>query len=151
MINMNQKMVTESRNMARVDGLPLELAKVVDQGFLLKDDFVILAALSKINTNATVGDFPDKTGYECFINSIHIDDYVDSNYLAYACLFVENCFAEWRRGGRAGNIIAIISNDDFGAVIKFHLMRNSESWVGPDLDEYEDAVLVADSTLISLF
>ena len=92
----------------------------------------------------------DKTGYECFINSVHVDDYVQCDYVAYACLFAEALLSTWRHSGARDIAQAIISSDEFGAVVKFHVARSGESWVNEELEKYEQALLVADSSLTSL-
>ncbi|MFC5769825.1 hypothetical protein [Thauera sinica] len=87
-------------------------------------------------------DFPDKTGYECFVNSVHIDDYVSAEYLTYAFIFVEDCFASWEREGRNESLLAIVVCDEFGAVVKLHVARDGESWTGNDLEKYEEGILI---------
>lgn len=150
MISMNRNMTMAMQEIARADKLPSDLADLVNQGFLTRDGCVFLSGLAGRQTNASADDFPDKTGYECFVNSIHIDDYAESNYLACACLFVEACFAEWRRTGSREVIKAVVSADEFGAVVKIHVARSGESWVSEDIEKYDDALLVADSDSAAL-
>lgn len=148
MIAMNKKMALEINGMTTVENLPPALNKVLHQGFLMLDELMLLAAFKNVKTNVSYQDFQDKTGYECFINSIHIDDYVASNFLAYACLFTEKCFSLWNYSGNHGTLRSIISCDEYGAVIKIHFLRDSESWTSDNLSEYEDAILFADSTCL---
>ena len=107
---------------------------------------LFLASLAKLDTNITATDFPDKTGHECFVNSIHVEDYVDSNYLSYACSFVNECFDIWRLEGRKDHLNAIISMDEFSTVVKLHVVRDGESWLSENLDEYSEAILLVDSS-----
>lgn len=147
---MNKKMAKKLGISIDKQKLPPQLSDLISAGFHESDDGIFLAALDTGNTNVTASDFPDKTGYECFVNSIHIDDFVESEYLIHACLFVEACFDVWRQKGHEVNIRAIISSDESGAVVKIHVVREGESWVSQDLEKYEDAILVADSSLINL-
>ena len=151
MILMNNKMANE---ICLIDWnqkkLPSILSEIVFTGFRKENDCFCLDALTKGKTNVTYSDFPDKTGYECFINSIHIDDFIDSNYLAYACLFVEDCFDMWRRSGFQEKLQAIISSDEFGSLVKLHIVRKGEAWVSDELEQYEESILVADSTVLTL-
>lgn len=151
MLMMNKKMAEEMRCIDWGNReLPSSLSELITPGFCEQDGCIFFVSLRVRDTNATTSDFPDKTGYECFVNSIHIDDFVQFDYLPYACLFVETCFAMWRRSGIRGDIKAIISSDELGALVKFHLVRDSETWVDQDLEKYEDGILVVDSTSMTL-
>lgn len=134
-----------SSDIPAADGLPPELLEISTDGFREADGCVVLDALFRRGVNAGVDDFPDRTGFECFVNSIHIDDYVDARYLSTAFLFVDACLARWRKQGLSGTMRAIVSCDEFGANVKFHLAREAESWLAEDLEGYEDPILVVDS------
>lgn len=146
MLTMNKKMNIEMQNIS-LDGkkLPTELSKLIASGFHVRDNHTFLVSLSKIDTNVSADDFPDKTGYECFINSVYIDDYVESDYLAFAFLFLKELFNEWDKFGSNEVLRAIISFDEFGALIKFHIARKGESWISEELESYEESILVTDS------
>lgn len=151
MLIMNKKMSVELDNINRdCKTLPSELSELISQGFCIREGCTLLAALAKGSTNVSAGDFPDKTGYECFINSVHVDDYVQSNYLDYACLFAEALLNAWRKSSTSDTAIVIVSSDEFGAVVKLHVTRSGEAWVSNDLERYEEAIFVADSSLMSL-
>lgn len=123
------------------------LLELLASGFFIDDGCAFLAALQTRGGNSRLDSFPDRTGYECFINSIHIDDYVASDFVLQACLFVEALFESWRgvEGTGCRKLQAIISCDEFGAVVKFCLVRDGESWLSDDLEKYEEGILVADS------
>ncbi|RJG12039.1 hypothetical protein D3879_01550 [Pseudomonas cavernicola] len=146
MLAMNKKMDQVIQG-SSWDGrmLPPELSELLAPGFFKRDGCTFLASLAKGDTNVSASDFPDKTGYECFVNSVHIDDYVECDYVVYACLFVEEFFNAWRSSNSSEIARAIISSDELGALVKFHVARGGESWVGEDLEKYEEAILVADS------
>jgi hypothetical protein len=152
MTAMNKRMAKEMDGVTWRDRpLPHELSALVAQGFEELDGCVFLASLKKAGTNAKQEDFPDKTGYECFINSIHIDDFVQSDCLAFACLFIEACFSAWKQSGISGDLTAVISDDESGAVVKLHRARSDEFWVSSDLENYrEEAVLVAHSSSMTI-
>lgn len=146
MIKLNKKMQIQLHNMKQaIEPLPEELRQLISQGFVIREGYVFLSALLGRNTNVDDNSFPDKVGYECFINSIHIDDYVESNYLEHACCFIDQCFGAWRHAKQPGLIKAILSCDEFGAVVKFHADRSDESWIAQEIEEYDEAILVADS------
>lgn len=151
MLRSNKKMSDALDSMNRdIKVLPPELLSLISQGFCKRDGCTLLAALANKGTNAALNDFPDKTGYECFINSLHVDDYVKNNYLSYACLFVEELLNAWRKFNENENATVIVSSDEFGVVVKFHVSRNGESWVGEDLERYEEPIFIVSSSLRSL-
>ncbi|WDH25786.1 hypothetical protein [Pseudomonas chlororaphis] len=147
MVKMNKKM-EEALKGIKWEGweLPVQLFDLLPQGFVEDSGCVFLTSLASMKTNATESDFLDRTGRECFVNSVHIDDYVSSDYLVNACLFVEAVFEKWRRQDKNRIFQAVISSDEFGAVVKFHLLRDGEFWVGDNLEGYEDPILLSDST-----
>jgi len=56
--------------------------KIASNGFVVKDDCYFLASLLPLAKNASKERFIDCVGYECFVNSIHIDAN-DEKYLLY--------------------------------------------------------------------
>lgn len=125
--------------------LPPELIDIAGAGFVECDGCRFLSVLKGLKTNASADDFPDRTGFECFINSVHIDDYVNSDYLKCACFFLTSVFRVWSAMGVTDTLQGIISTDEFGSLVKIHVLRSGESWVGDDLERYEDALLVVTS------
>ncbi|MDH4610373.1 hypothetical protein [Pseudomonas sp. BN102] len=125
--------------------IPTALVEILKEGFIIKGECVVLAALAKMCGSVSLADFPDKTGYESFVNSIHIDDYVESEFLHRAISFSRALIDIWKVSGIDGDIRVIICGDELGAVIKFHFVREGEDWVSSDLELYEDAVMVVDS------
>lgn len=148
MIRMNSTMAAELQAIDWTGKtLPATLDALVAPGFCERDGLSLLRALSTIDTNAGAADFPDQTGHECFLNSIHIDDYVEADYLSHALLFVDECFARWRASGQPFLLNALVAGNEFGVVVKLHRLRNGESLINDDLEKYPDALLVADSSV----
>src|SRR6185312_7145340 len=58
--------------------LPDRLSEMIATGFVEHHGCVFLSELFKTSKAVTEEDFPDKTGHECFVNHVHIDDFVDS-------------------------------------------------------------------------
>jgi len=147
LIAVNKKFKEVAGGIRRGGALAENLLELLASGVVIDDGCAFLAALQIRGGNSRLDSFPDRTGYECFINSIHIDDYVTSDFVLQACLFVEALFESWRGGEGTGcrKLQAIISCDEFGAVVKFCLVRDGESWLSDDLEKYEEGILVADS------
>jgi len=145
-MKMNNEM---ARQLSEVEcswhALPPELINIASAGFDECDGCRFLSVLKGLKTNAGAGDFPDRTGFECFINSVHIDDYVNSDYLKCGCFFLTSVFREWNAMGLTDTLQGIISTDEFGSLVKVHVLRTGESWVSDDLERYEDALLVVNS------
>jgi hypothetical protein len=119
------------------------LQTVVDQGFSISDDFAILAKFGISDTNATRANFQDDTGFECFINHLHLADYVEvDQQVGQGGLFVKLIFEHWRSHAPDGCLNAIVGIDSSGdVVIRFHRRRANESWLSEDIDGYEEAVM----------
>lgn len=151
MIEKNKKMNMELSNI-KYQNLELntDLKEIVEAGFVNANGFVFLKMLYEKATNVSEIDFPDRTGYECFINSVHIDDFVEADCLITACMFVDFIFKKWKDANIKGVLCAIISSEELSTIVKIHLKRNGESWLDENIEKYEDAVLVTDteSTLI---
>ncbi len=89
--------------------------------------------------NVCLNDFVDLTGFEAFINSFHIDDYVEdaNNWLATALLLAGKIKSKDSR------LCIIISMDDVSCTIRFHCNRFGEKWLAEDIEGYlEDAVMI---------
>ncbi|RQS46447.1 hypothetical protein DIE01_01135 [Burkholderia sp. Bp8990] len=120
------------------------LKSIADSGFELRDECYLLRALLG-STNVTRSNFPDCTGYECFINSLHIEDYDPELPLAQAVLLVRDVFAIWNTMQRMPQLTAVVSADEFSVVTKFHVRRPGEQWLSDNIDGYDDPVMSIDS------
>jgi len=123
-----------------------ELNSMARQGFVIKNNCYFICSLLPRNTNAVINNFPDKTGCECFFNSIHIEDYSNENTLVQAIKFINEIFVEWRRKFKNISLVGILSVDDFSVVVKFHVRRDHEEWLSDDFDTYETAIMQLETT-----
>ncbi len=87
--------------------------------------------------------FPDKTGYECFVNHVHLAS-DGTRRSAVSCL--EYCtkldvglanFAPRQRF----QILASFSTD--GCVVRFHFIRPHETWISDDLEGYKSEAILS--------
>lgn len=143
MVRMNGKMNT---NLSVIElgerKLAPALQAIVERGIDFDDGVCILRALKPGGSRVDRGDFPDKTGYECFVNSIHLADYIKDEFLEEALAFVANIFQVWGNFDRSPILNAIvITSDADDAVVKFHIVRSGERWLSSNLDAYEEGVL----------
>jgi hypothetical protein len=118
----------------RAGGLP-RLAQI-NGSVLLRDEYERAKA-------ARLSDFPDRTGYESFINHIHLP-YSGSSSSLKQCLTYTRALKQALqklRPRRKFEIIVSLSDD--GCVVRFHQIRPGEHWVSPNLETYADeAILV---------
>jgi len=140
----NTSMVSLLSETSTTRSLDPSLREIAENGFVHDDECYILRKLSR-TTNAKRTNFDDCTGYECFINSLHIEDYDSESPFAQARLFVAQVFRTWITANPAIPLRAIVSADEFSVVVKFHVRRPGEQWLSDDIDGYEDPVLSIDS------
>jgi hypothetical protein len=81
-------------------------------------------------------DYQDRTGYECFINHVHIPCKRGKKNLLSALghLFGLRESREEQFPERAFVIIASFSRGE--CTVRFHQLRHNERWLGDDLEEY---------------
>ncbi|MNG65606.1 hypothetical protein D3C79_238740 [compost metagenome] len=124
--------------------LPYELNEVVEQGFIeLSGCFLSRKLLSYCNS-VTPDIFEDEISFECFVNSIHIEDYVNEKYFQYSIVFCNSIIKKWNIN-HLDHLNVIISLDDETLLptIKFHLKRKGVSWLDEDkIDSSIQAVLI---------
>lgn len=143
MPTMNREMLKHySRSLFSNHSLDHKLFKITEPGFVYRDGCYFLYHCINIETNVTFDDFIDKTGYECFINSIYIDDHVESDYLQQGIAFIKRVFSIWNKQGEKQNLTAILSIDEFSLKVKFHVQRQNEQWLSSDLESYEQPIMV---------
>ena len=147
MLEMNKRMAAAlgERNFdsSTLDGA---LKDIANSGFAVIDGCYFIQRLYDEDTNVSASDFPDKSGYEAFINHLHIDDFVDQNFLNAGLCYVQEVFKCWRSSQSEKSLIAIISFDETSLTVRLHVSRRGERIPAEDLEGYElEAVLVVDS------
>jgi hypothetical protein len=124
--------------------LPAGLSVLISDGFVTQGACSFLRGLCKHKGNTIPSMFPDETGYECFINHIHIDDY-SPEPLPLAMEFADQVGKAWMSSGASANLRVIVSCNDTGCVVRCHVIRPHQFWLDDDLDAYKnDAVWVND-------
>lgn len=147
MFKMNSEMLKTYSNLSLTDiELEHDLREIAESGFTSKDGCVFLSRCLEVDTNVNVSNFADQTGYECFINSVNVDDYVDSRYLEQGICFVRNVFTCWNKTERPQKLVAILSMDEFSLKIKIHIKRSGESWLADEFEDYEESLMMVDSS-----
>ena len=131
---------------ARKAPIPSKLADLLSRGFVEHEGCYFLAGLYPHRGSAWTDLFPDATGYEAFINHLHLDDFTDGDdQLSVGLSYLDRQLDLWKKSQFAAiPISAIVSYDGDSCVVRFHALRTGERWLCNDLEHYEkDAVLVA--------
>jgi hypothetical protein len=155
MIRMNSRFVDRISSLrAGITEISLEarLATIVDAGIISVNDVFLLRELANAKTNVTTASFQDKTGYECFMNHLHIEEYAGEQPMTQAVLFAAGVLTRWVSQKFHGQLVAIVGSDEESVVVRFHYKRPNEFWLAEDLDGYElESVLEISSSDLSFF
>ncbi len=143
-------------------GIPEILELDLENGNIFQE--IIAAGISRdrdcflLNWNLTlckgveIKDFPDLTGYECYINKINVDDYLPSSdpkeLLRFSLILARLLDRQLAKFGEKTEIIIGFQVDDVPtSAVRFHKIRDNESWLGSNLEKYDECILVAETNL----
>ena len=116
----------------------------------LFEDCVLLKNFER-NKHVKVSELPDKTGFECFINHVHLP-FRSTKESLVSCLAravsIERALIPLAQNRRFRVIVGISednSSSERNCTIRFHHIRLGEDWVADKLEGYKaDAILVFD-------
>jgi hypothetical protein len=122
--------------------LPQKLLALLNQGFVHEEECVFLSVLKKAAPVKRL-DFPDRTAYECFVNHIHLEDYLENGGLSP--LEMVGCGIALARELRARlsrlhgtmHFRIIVAFDGSTCTVRFHTVRSDEEWAAKDLNGYK--------------
>jgi hypothetical protein len=95
--------------------------------------------------------FYDRTGYECFVNKIHVVDYIDESSEKAQELLGQGLkygFELGKRLAAEGTFLVVLSldHDSGDVIVLFHKQREGEQWLSDNLEGYKtDDVLAWDT------
>jgi hypothetical protein len=131
--------------------LPQKLLTLVNGGFVEEDECVFLALLKKA-APVTRLDFPDRTKYECFVNHIHIEDYLENGglpplqMLGRGLAMARELKAQLLRLEGNKHFRIIVAFQGPSCTVRFHTIRLDEEWVDKDAGRYgPGAIAVMDT------
>jgi hypothetical protein len=108
---------------------------VVDGSVLLKREF-------EQAKGATVSDFPDRTGFEAFVNHVH-RPYDETSESLQTCLYFATKLRNRLAEIKEHQFVVILSVSEGDCVVRFHQLRQGEKWLDDDLETYtEEGILV---------
>jgi hypothetical protein len=115
-----------------------ELARVLNAGFVEEKGCVLLASEARDSAFDRAA-CQDETGYECFINHVHVEGLDEALEFARR---LNNALA----AAFAVEFVVIVSFDGHEATVRFHRLRTGQTWLSENLEEYrEEGIAVLDS------
>jgi hypothetical protein len=154
---MNQKMRSRLDQASPCDfvkgeNLSEKLSQLLAQGFSDLGGAIVFTAMYNIAENVKPENFPDLTGFECFVNHIHVEDQLDGPVtdqtqilkqgIAFALATESQLCSIF--SGKPFKVIVAATAHDCG--VRFHLVRPGEEWLASNLDGYaEEAILVLET------
>ncbi len=109
---------------------------------------------AELHQGSKRSDFPDRTGYESYVNHLHIDDFVSDrrpdNWIEQGFALAAHLNDRLRDFAPATPFRFIIAANKDGCTLRFHVVREGEQWETQDLESYtEEAVAIIDSEELS--
>jgi hypothetical protein len=127
--------------------IPPEIRKRLEgTAFIAREGCFFLDALYRDRGNAVSSMFPDETGYECFVNHIHLDGSAPDACMLLALAVLYAVEIKWRASEFTRWTLRHIVSCDREApscVYRCHVVRPGQSWLAADLDSYDELILSA--------
>lgn len=114
--------------------LPQKLIKLLDEGFVEENGCVFMVRLKKEAPVQRL-DFPDETAYECFVNHVHLEDFLENGglppleLLGRAIAFARELLQRLSRLHGTKEFRVIVGSDGTSSTVRFHTVRPDEEWV----------------------
>ena len=137
---------------AKGSKLTKALSQLLAQGFTEIEGAILFTATSSIGEDVESKNFPDLTGFECFVNHIHVEDQLErpvSNEIALLRIGMAFAFETKNRLCSQFPLKpfkVIVASTAHGCGVRFHVNRPGEQWLTSDLDSYaKEAILVLET------
>jgi len=129
------------------------LQAIVSRGLSEHDGCWLLTELFHPESSTPRSAFPDDTGYEAFINHVHLDDVIDvasgelSKHLLKQGIAYAHALRELATPAGAFRIVlSVEATEPLNLGVRILRRRPGEGWLSNDLEQYrEHAVLVIDT------
>ena len=156
-MRMNERMRTglgqgDPADFAKGERLSKKLLHLLARGFTDLDGTIIFTAMRNVANKVTPENFADRTGLECFVNQIHVEDQLDGppldrpGILKQSIAFALTIERQLRCVFPAKPFKVIVAENADGCGVRFHAVRPGEEWLASDLYGYtEEAILVLET------
>jgi hypothetical protein len=127
------------------------LLGLVEQGFSGLNGCILLTSQIQSASSISLNDIPDCTGYECFVNHIHIGNVLDDSQIKPTILLEQGLALAYELQKRlvqfspSARFKIIVSFDNEDCSVRFHKVRNGEDWLAPNIDKYEEGILILET------
>jgi hypothetical protein len=106
---------------------------------------VVLSFFAESAHQFSINQYGDETGFEAFINHIHIEDEVPATMgppelLRQAVMFAA-CVADRLQRAYPDDAFEIIIACADSYVVRFHKVRPDQSWLANDLESYDEPIM----------
>ena len=114
--------------------LPQKLLALLNGGFVEEEECVFLSLLKKEGPVRRV-DFADRTAYECFVNHLHVEDYLENGglppleMLGRGIALARELQERLARLHGKKHFRIIVAFDGSSCTVRFHTIRTDEEWV----------------------
>jgi hypothetical protein len=130
--------------------LPQKLVALLDAGFHEEEQCIFLSRLKKDAPVERV-DFADCTAYECFVNQIHIEDYLENGGLPPLEMLGRGIALAREIRDRLAHLHGtkhfriIVAFDGTSCRVRFHTVRLDEEWLEKSASCRDEAIAVLET------
>jgi hypothetical protein len=138
-----------TENLDDPNALPQKLLALLNGGFAEEEQCVFLSRLKKA-VPVKRADFRDRTAYECFVNHIHVEDYLENGGLprlemvGRGIALARELKARLCRLPGEKHFRIIVAFHASTCTVRFHTIRSDEEWVDKDASG-ADAIAVLET------
>jgi hypothetical protein len=104
---------------------------------------VVFANQAETTRHVMVDDFPDRTGYEAFLNHFHLPWDGTGNAIQGLIRKIAGIRQSLRRYAPETSFLVIVGVGGGECTVRFHELRSGESWLDPDLEGYKEEAVAA--------
>lgn len=128
------------------DVLAPPLLALLALGFVEIEGCVVLAAFESSARHTSVARCSDETGYEAFLNHVHVEDLLPEGTPAEEVLtqgvhYVRRLAADLRAAFPERSFEIVLGCREGSADVRFHTVRPGAAWLSNDLEGYDGPVL----------
>lgn len=128
------------------DALAPSLLALLALGFVEIEGCVVLAAFESSGRHTSVARCHDETGYEAFLNHVHVEDLLPEDppgeqVLEQAVHYVRRLAADLRAAYPDRSFVVVLGVDEGSANVRFHTVWPGQCWLVDDLETYAEPIL----------
>jgi hypothetical protein len=139
-----------AENLDDSKALPQKLLALLNGGFAEEEQCIFLSLLRKSMPVNRV-DFPNRTAYECFVNHIHLEDYLENGglppleMLGRGIALARELKSRLAQLHGAKHFRVIVAFHSPTCTVRFHTIRPDEEWVDKDAVFGAEPVAILDT------